>query len=695
MPTRGLSPRRCGARLVAFAAALAGVAALAPAAEAAITESAVTSPADGTLMFQSRASEPSKTFTVEGTTNGTTGDSVDIDCYQGASSVGGYTTGIAVAANGSFSAAVPESALPVNTCHLLAVSHGANPEPGTAYTGPRVGFSGLVPRTLESGPNAGDVFGFMFGDQTMSAQAYVDSIDECGPATTLPDGTSAVNVSGYILDCAGSFYNAPEEFFATKELDLNRSEIQVDGQNAYGSDSAAGLFNVDSTEKGEGKKASTELEGFPSLHVRTDSFNSSTGEAQVSDEEPLVKCAPEDPYAPTAANCTEFASTGVLLTRVTHFIDAGRAAIVTDTYASSDGHAHALDLLYETDLEGATDGWMLPGENAFRARETGETGAAPPAAESVFGIVDPAQPPSFTNLVGALTFANSYYSVRFDNTLWPEYPERSALFEYRRTVPAAGSTSITWSYATGTSLAEVQADADQVQPPAIAIAGPPTGTIVGTPTVTVTGTASAGSGISSVTVNGVAASLSGGTYSATVPLAAGTNPLVARVTSRAGGTASAQVFVAYSPPGAPSSSPQRPVVSHTQQSARRWREGGALPRISRARRKSTPIGTTFSFTLNERAEVQLAFTQPVSGRKVAGRCVAPSPRNRHGRRCTRTLTAGTLPLSGHAGVNTVRFAGRLSRSKRLKPGRHTVLITATNTVGQSSAPQRLTFTIVR
>jgi hypothetical protein len=695
MSVRAFSLRRGRAHLIATAAALAGAAALAPAAQATITESAVTTPADGSLLFQSQVSEPGKTFTVEGTTNGTTGNSVDIDCYQGNGSVGGYTTGVAVAVNGSFSAAVPESSLPINACHLLAVPHGTHPAPGTAFTGPRVGFSSFSTRTIESGPNAGDAFGFTFGDETMSAQTYVYAVNECGPATTLPDGTSAVNVSGYILNCAGSFYSAPKEFFATHELDLTRSEIQVDGQNAYGSNSAAGLFEVDSTEKGEGKKASAELEGFPALHVNADSFNSSTGEAQVSDEEPLVKCAPEDPFGPTAANCTEFAGTGVSLTRVTHFIDGGRVAVVTDTYTSNDGHAHALNLLYEDDLEGSTVGWMLPGENAFHARATGETGAAPPAPGSVYGIVDPAQPPSFTNLVGALTFASPYNAVRFDNTLWPEYTSRSALFECQREVPAGGSNSITWSYATGTSLAEVQAEADQVQPPSIAIAGPATGTILGTPTVTVTGTASAGSGISSVTVNGVPASLSGASYSATVPLAPGSNSVVATVASRAGVTASARVFVTYAPATASSPPREGPVLSHVHQSASRWREGGALPQISRARRGRTPVGTSFSFTLDEPARVQLAFTQPASGRRVAGRCVAPSRRNRHGHRCTRTVSAGSMSIAARTGVNTVRFAGWLSRSKRLKPGRYTLAITAADAAGRSSATQSLSFTIVR
>jgi hypothetical protein len=71
--------------------------------------------------------------------------------------------------------------------------------------------------------------------------------------------------------------------------------------------------------------------------------------------------------------------------------------------------------------------------------------------------------------------------------------------------------------------------------------------------------------------------------------------------------------------------------------------------------------------------------------------VAQTSENRRKRACTRTLTRGTLSFSGHSGLNQVLFQGRLSRSKKLKPGRYTLIITATNSAGNTTA--RLTFTI--
>lgn len=137
--------------------------------------------------------------------------------------------------------------------------------------------------------------------------------------------------------------------------------------------------------------------------------------------------------------------------------------------------------------------------------------------------------------------------------------------------------------------------------------------------------------------------------------------------------------------------PPVPAVASVHQAHLRWREGGALARISR---RGAPVGTTFSLSLNTPAKVSFAFTQRTGGRKVHGRCVAQTHRNRSARRCSRTVTRGTLSFNGHAGTNNVAFQGRVSRSVKLRPGTYTLVITAAGPSGIST-PQRLTFTIVR
>ena len=381
-----------------------------------------------------------------------------------------------------------------DSCLLLVVPHGTTPTLGSGYTGPRVGFSEFSTSTISSGANSGTAYDYYFDDATAAASSQSASIDDCGPYAYLVDGTTAMNPSPYLINCGGSFYNSPN---ALDTSAVGRSEIQIDGLNAYGSDSADNLFTN-----------SDKLAGFPALTASLDSFDSSTGNAQTTESEPLVKCTPEPEnlYAPTSSDCTAFASTGVAIKRITSYSNSGRVATVTDTFSSTDSQAHSLDLEYEMDLQNSTSGWQLPGQPRLRRRERRHWCRPSTAPGTVYGIYDVGSAPSLSNPVGALTFSTPYNSVNFYNTLWTG--ENSALFDYQRMVPAGGSTSIIWSYATGTSLAEVQsyaADALAALRPAVAITSPANGVTVTSSPVTVTGTAGGGSGVKSVTVNGVTA----------------------------------------------------------------------------------------------------------------------------------------------------------------------------------------------
>ncbi|MGD0455151.1 MAG: hypothetical protein ABSB69_16300, partial [Solirubrobacteraceae bacterium] len=142
------------------------------------------------------------------------------------------------------------------------------------------------------------------------------------------------------------------------------------------------------------------------------------------------------------------------------------------------------------------------------------------------------------------------------------------------------------------------------------------------------------------------------------------------------------------------STPVPPSITNVAQSHRKWREGKALARIAR-RQKPLPLGTTFSFTLNEQAKVSFAFTQRVGGREVKRKCVAQTKRNRRKHTCKRTVTRGALSFTGHAGTNKVFFEGRISHSVKLRPGTYTLVIAATNAAGQRSPSRQLTFTIVK
>jgi alpha-tubulin suppressor-like RCC1 family protein len=136
-----------------------------------------------------------------------------------------------------------------------------------------------------------------------------------------------------------------------------------------------------------------------------------------------------------------------------------------------------------------------------------------------------------------------------------------------------------------------------------------------------------------------------------------------------------------------------PSVQNARQAATRWRESNKLAHISRAK---TPTGTTFSFSLNEQATVSLSFTQFLEGRQGGHSCLVRTHKNaKRKKSCNDTATRGTLSFTGHSGTNKVVFAGRISRTNKLQPGRYRITITATNSTGQCSVPVSLSFTIAK
>lgn len=151
-----------------------------------------------------------------------------------------------------------------------------------------------------------------------------------------------------------------------------------------------------------------------------------------------------------------------------------------------------------------------------------------------------------------------------------------------------------------------------------------------------------------------------------------------------GSATSPAVDVATAPPSPPP--PTSVVLSAVGQAHKTWAEK------KRKRRHKTPIGTSFKFTLNEAATVKLTFTTTLKGRKVKHKCVAQTKRNKRAPKCTTIVTARALTVAGKAGANTVPFTGKIG-SRRLKPGRYKVTITATS--GTSTSSQTLSFTIVK
>jgi hypothetical protein len=140
-----------------------------------------------------------------------------------------------------------------------------------------------------------------------------------------------------------------------------------------------------------------------------------------------------------------------------------------------------------------------------------------------------------------------------------------------------------------------------------------------------------------------------------------------------------------SPPPPPA--PKAPVLSGFQQSNTRW----LTHKVKRGPR--LPVGTTFRFQLDRAAQVRLAFSQIVAGRRVNGRCVKATKTNRRKPRCDRAQAAGTLNVTGKAGANSVPFQGKLG-GRTLPAGRYRLLVTA-RADGKTSTTASAQFTIAR
>jgi hypothetical protein len=106
------------------------------------------------------------------------------------------------------------------------------------------------------------------------------------------------------------------------------------------------------------------------------------------------------------------------------------------------------------------------------------------------------------------------------------------------------------------------------------------------------------------------------------------------------------------------------------------------------------VGTTFGFTLDQAATVDIGLTRQLQGRRISGACVAATTRTRRAAICTRAVHEGVLIWPGHAGTNRVPFAGRIPNEGRLSSGSYVATIVARNAAGQASRPIGLAFSIL-
>ena len=143
-------------------------------------------------------------------------------------------------------------------------------------------------------------------------------------------------------------------------------------------------------------------------------------------------------------------------------------------------------------------------------------------------------------------------------------------------------------------------------------------------------------------------------------------------------------------PGPGGADTTAPALSAVRMTRRRFRVGRKPTAIAAAKR-----GSAFVFTLSEDARTSIAIARQRPGRRVKGRCVKPTRRNRARKRCRRFVVRGTLTRAQtKQGPNRVAFSGRLGKRK-LQRGRYRATLAAVDAAGNRSAPRRVNFRVVR
>ena len=125
---------------------------------------------------------------------------------------------------------------------------------------------------------------------------------------------------------------------------------------------------------------------------------------------------------------------------------------------------------------------------------------------------------------------------------------------------------------------------------------------------------------------------------------------------------------------------------------KRFRVASAATPTSAKARKTTPKGSSLSYSLSEPSAVTIVIAQLRSGRKVGRTCRAPSRANRREHRCTRYVTVGTLKRRSLQGLNKIAFTGRIGR-RALAPGSYRATATAKDAAGNVSKNSTASFTI--
>ena len=374
-------------------------------------------------------------FHIAGTSNGTTGDHVDILCYYG-DTWATVVTGVGITESGSFSVNAPlQQANVLSPCRLAAVPATTTPEPPTGFTGPRVLVGQTHRFSVSGGPNDGKLYDFYSFFQQLHGGNDYDSISGCG----IDDGylsNSSLAQTTTTWYCNGAL-------FTTEASPGTRSELQIDGVDAWPTEAAE---HINSSASGLQKLAYT-------YHV-----DPKNGNTVIHDNETFVKCSNHS-YPPSNVTCASFQSTGVTDYRTITQDDNGNVAWITDVFKSSDGKSHKLDLLWDNDekFHGQSGDstqleYKFPGGGGYYMHAVGGTVSLPNSAGTMFVRVHGAADGDQSTGRGAMVYDRPASAAFFRAT---QSGYEAFTLHQKATIAAGGSVRFRFAYVAAYQSAQV------------------------------------------------------------------------------------------------------------------------------------------------------------------------------------------------------------------------------------------------
>ncbi len=519
------------------------VLALVAPAQAAVTSSQITTPADPLHgVWDLSAGQGPYGIRVAGTATATVlDDKVDIRCYGPAGEVMQLGTFTVANATQTFDGWVEPRAL-LRPCVLRAVpSTDSQPVAMDNYKGVRVYPTVLSDArvTALDSPNAGVLYD-LFDRVTVPGRTStlaIGSLGGCGLYYARPlDPAGDPSAGGTdVFNCAGW------TDLTADGTPQSRSGIVVDGRNAFTGgmlQSSAGTMS--------------NVPGMPGLTAQR-SFDPASGALKVDEASAVVRCAAElSPFPPASAQAASgcaLTGAGVRYARTTQTAAGGRTVTVTDRWSSTDRNAHTLDLLLEVDMASATYGWEIPWlrPGFFAYPGTASISGSPSAPGSIFVRSDTTRNDGVSAPLGAITFSTAPNSIEFFDDGNPV--SRFGQLHYIRSVPATGELVMQHTYSIATGLDEARVMAARVQDamagPIVAITSPRNNTLARRSRVTISGTASDNGGVAAMTLNATGVALTNGKWSRRVRLRGGINTYKAAATDTQGNRTEVAITVRY------------------------------------------------------------------------------------------------------------------------------------------------------